>query len=97
MVMVVNIWHEFRYWSSIRVHGDWSVEVPGRSADAGSGRKEVGEKRREKDRMRQMWWRWVYWLVSLIVNLGNQRSHGSSGTGLVMRDTKVPQRLHKKP
>lgn len=71
------------------MRGDRNVEVHGRSADAGSGRKEVREKRYEKEWMSQVWWHRVYRLVSLIVNLGNQRSYGSFDIGLVIRDTKV--------
>lgn len=72
-------------------HGkSWSAW---RIGDAGSGRKEVKEKGDEKDRVRQVQWRWVYRLVFLISNLGHQGSYGSFDTRLGMRDTEVLQWL----
>lgn len=76
-------------------HGkSWSAW---RIGDAGSGRKEVKEKGDEKDRVRQVQWRWVYRLVFLISNLGHQGSYGSFGTRLGIRDTEVPQRQRGEP
>lgn len=69
----------------------------GGSDDPRSGRKEVREKGSEEDRARQVQWRGVYRSVSLIVDLGHQRSYGSFGTRLGIGDTEVPQHQHGKP